>query len=68
VKVKASMPFEEIAIASRAEVEEEPSGEVSEIAEEIAEVEPMAEVKVATAAPGRRRRRAVSTGVVTPGA
>ncbi|MCX6429499.1 MAG: Rne/Rng family ribonuclease [Actinobacteria bacterium] len=73
VKAKPSMPFEEIAIASGVAqgeetlaetVESEPTSEgVEEPVQEPITIAPkVVEVQ------GRRRRRAVSTGVVTPGA
>jgi ribonuclease E len=72
VKVKPSMPFEEIAVASRALVEEELLDADPHLSMEVAmaeaEVESVMETKPATNSQGRRRRRAVSTGVVTPGA
>ncbi len=79
VKAKTSMPFEEIAISSRALVEDDlPDHETnssileerdvqSDFAVEIPSAKLAVEVKSAPAAAGRRRRRAVSTGVVTPG-
>jgi ribonuclease E len=71
VKVKAPMQFEEIAEASRHSVPEAVEVELEEVSKiEIAtESEPAAiSVEKSKNSPGRRRRRAVSTGVVTPGA
>jgi ribonuclease E len=78
VKVRPMMPFEEIAEASKNHtsdhVDESDISQDKEDAEEatnegMAEASPEVVVEAVSApAPGRRRRRAVSTGVVTPGA
>ena len=77
VKVKAPMQFEEIAEASRhgstpAQIEEEDNdltaAQSSDMVEEGGFLAAIASAEVDVKPQGRRRRRAVSTGVVTPGA